>query len=114
MFPEECSILTDLNPVRPGIWRPLHEEKLTGRAVRISLHHHCPVGQMWEKDRRDVSVILNQVAFRDSQFGPERLLKISELDDATVNLQFQTHLILWDLYRAGPVWILRARGLFES
>src|ERR1044071_8575451 len=47
-----------LDPFRSGLRSALHEEKLTGRAVRIALHHHCAMRQMREQDVSDINVVL--------------------------------------------------------
>ena len=53
------------NPVGPRRRRALHEEELAGGAVRVALHHHRAIADVRQQDRRDVGVVLNQIALGD-------------------------------------------------
>ena len=61
------------DPVRPRRRRPLHEEEWTCHTVGIALHHHCAVADVWKQHGRYIRVVLEQRAFCDSTFRPERL-----------------------------------------
>ena len=69
-----------LDPRRPRRRRALHEERLAVGAVGIALHHHRAVGEVRQQHRRDVGVVLEQVALGDAERGPERLVEVGELD----------------------------------
>ena len=71
------------DPRRPRRRRALHEEERPGGAVRIPLHHHRAVADVRQQHRRDVGVVLNQVAFGDPELRPERLAQIREPDLAS-------------------------------
>src|SRR5437764_15295563 len=68
------------NPAGPRDWRALHEERGTGRAVRVALHHHRAVADVRQQHRRDVGVVLNEHPFRDAALGPEGLLQVRQAD----------------------------------
>ena len=71
-----------LDPLGPRRRRALHEERLAGGAVGIALHHHRPIDQVRQQHRRDVGVVLQQVALGEAELGPERLVEVGQLDFA--------------------------------
>src|SRR5581483_6809302 len=70
----------DLNPVGTRRRCPFHEEEVAAGAVRVPLHHHRAIADVRQQHRRDVGVVLQQVAFRQLQLGPEDLAKVAETD----------------------------------
>ena len=66
------------DPGGPRRRRALHEEERPGGAVRIPLHHHRAIADVRQQHRRDVGVVLNQVALGDAALGPERLAQVRE------------------------------------
>src|ERR1700741_2994393 len=89
---------TDLDPARPRRGSTLHEEEVTGGAVWITLHYHCPVLQVRKENRCNIDVILNQVSLSDSPFWPEQLVEVSELHHAIVYFDFEVLFALWEFY----------------
>ena len=45
---------TDLDPVWTRRWRTLHEEEVAAGAVRISFHHHGPIANVRQQNRRHI------------------------------------------------------------
>ena len=84
--------MAELDPFRPRRGRALHEEEVPGGAIGITLHNHCAVRQMRQQYRSDIGVILKQVAFGDSQLGPECLPEVGELYDLPFHFQFKAGL----------------------
>ena len=72
-LPDPCSIAQVSIHSGRGDGRALHEEELAVRAVRIALHHHRAVAEVRQQHGRHVRVVLEQVALRDPELGPERL-----------------------------------------
>src|SRR5262245_49667604 len=70
----------DFDPVGARRRRTFHEEELAGRAVRIALHHHRAIVDVREQYIRDIGVVLNEIAFRDAEGGPERLAQVRQPD----------------------------------
>ena len=58
-------------------------------AVRVPLHHHRAVADVRQQDRRDVGVVLDQVALGDAELGPEQLVEVGERDLAPLDLQLR-------------------------
>ena len=75
-LPEPCSMRAGADPVGPRRRRALHEEELAGGAVRVALHHHRAVADVRQQHRRDVGVVLDQIALGDAELGPERLARL--------------------------------------
>src|SRR4029450_11685252 len=90
---------------------PFHEEEIPCCAIRITLHHHWALLNVWEQYWRDVHVILKEVSFCDSQLGPEWLVEVCELNDAAGHINLKAVLVLWELYRRYP---LQGRHLTAS
>src|ERR1700752_154178 len=88
----------DVDPFWPRRWRALHKEKLGMSAVRISLHHHCPLRKVREQGRSHIDVILNQVPLGDAQLGPEQLVQVGQFDNTIPNFYVHRGLGLWELY----------------
>ena len=70
----------ELDPLRAGRGRALHEEELPRRAVRIPLHHHGAIGQVRDQPVRNVRVVLEEVALRVALLRPEDLVEVGEPD----------------------------------
>ncbi len=74
----------DRRPRRRGA---LHEKEFSVDSVGIALHHHGAILQMRQQPRRNVQVILQQVALRKPQPGEIHFLQIGELHRAAINGQ---------------------------
>ena len=106
-FPESCSMRQVRIQAGRGDGRPLHEEELAGGAVRVALHDHRAVADVRQQQRRDVGVVLDQVALRDAELRPEQLVEVREMHLSGVHRQ-----------RDGSGWrkrerhqvVLRAKG----
>ena len=75
----------DPDPLGARRGRPLHEEELAGRTVRVPLHDHRAIVHVWEQHCRDVGVVLKEVALRQPKLRPEDLPKVRQPDLAAVN-----------------------------
>ncbi len=81
--------VTDLNPRWTWRRRAFHEEELAGRAVWITLHHHCPILEVREQDVRDVEIVLNKLTLCDFRFQPEWFVEVGELNDLFFDLNVE-------------------------
>jgi hypothetical protein len=70
---------TCLEPRGMRLGYALHEEALPARPIGVALHHHRPLGEMWQEMRSHVGVALEQVALRDLFVLPEHLREVGEL-----------------------------------
>ena len=68
----------DLDPLGARLWGALHVEEVALRAVRVALHDHGPVDHVRQQPRRDVGVVLQQIALGDLQFFPEQLVQVRQ------------------------------------
>ena len=85
-LPEPCSIEHVRSQPRRVAGRALHVEELPGGPVGIPLHHLRAVAHVRDQERRDVGVVLEQVALRDAELGPERLAQVREGDVLAVRM----------------------------
>ena len=61
-----------------GVGARFMKKNGAGGAVRVALHHHRAVADVRQQHRRDVGVVLNQVALGDPALGPERLAQVRQ------------------------------------
>ena len=88
--------VADLDPVRPRAGRPLHEEELPRRPVRIAFHDHGAVTKMRQQHCRDVRVVLQQIALRQAELLPEDLAQVRQPDLTLVDNQRDVILVARD------------------
>ena len=77
----------ELDPLRTGRGRALHEEELPRRAVRVAFHHHRAIAQVRQQHAGDLRVVLEQVALGQAGLRPEDLAKVGQPDVFPVNGQ---------------------------
>src|SRR5262245_45741352 len=70
----------DLDPRRPWLRRALHEEEVARGPMRVPLHHHRAVADVRQQHGGDIGVVLEEIAFRQTELGPEDLAEIREPD----------------------------------
>src|SRR5205085_8395444 len=68
----------DVDPLRPRLRRAFHVEEIALRAVRVALHDHCALDDVREEVRRDVRVVLQEIALGDLQCFPEEFAQVGE------------------------------------
>ena len=61
--------------------------------MRVAFHDHRAVTQVRQEYRRDVGVILEQIAFGEAQLGPENLPEVGESDLLAIDAQDDVVLI---------------------
>ena len=74
------------DPLRHVRRRVLLEERLAVRPVWIPAHRERPVLEVWDEKATDFAVVVDQVALRDPQVGPEELVEVGKLHLALLDL----------------------------
>src|SRR5207237_3723498 len=97
----------DLDPRRAWRRSALHEEERAGGAVRIPLHHHRAVADVRQERAGDVGVVLEKIAFRDTEIGPENLSQVGEANFPALDDHDDVVLIARDLHWGGPFRLRR-------
>ena len=72
-FADSCSIEQVSIHSGRGVGARFMKKNSPCAPLRVALHHHRAVAQVRQQDRRDVGVVLDQVALGDAQLGPEGL-----------------------------------------
>ena len=69
---------TGLDPRRVRLGDALHEEAFPRRAVGVALHDHGAIAEVRQERRRDVGVVLEEIALRDPRVAPEQLVEVRQ------------------------------------
>ena len=72
--------VTGGNPWGFGIGGMFLEKEFAEGSIGVALHNHGAVTQVGQQYRRDIGVVLEEVAFGDFVFGPEGFLEIGQAD----------------------------------
>ena len=77
--------LASLHPLRVRFRNALLKKEISAGSVRITLHHHRAISEVRQQYRRNIRIILQQIALGDSLL-PEELLEIGQLKFAPSHL----------------------------
>src|SRR5260370_7796689 len=75
-------------PFGPRIGRALLEKELAVGPIGVSLHYHRAVEQMRQEERRNVGIILEEIALGNAVFRPKDLLQIGKCYAPAVYVDF--------------------------
>jgi hypothetical protein len=73
---------TAAQPRRAARRRTLHVEVIAADPIGIALEHHRAAGQIGHDERRDVRVVLEQIALGETALGKKRLVEVGQRYDA--------------------------------
>ncbi len=71
-----------LDPRRHSLRRLFLEERRAGDSFAPALHRERPVPEVRDEHRRDLCVVVEEVALRNALVGPEHTIRAGETDDA--------------------------------
>lgn len=74
-----------VEPVRVRVGHALLVEEVALDAVRVALHLHGPARDVVERVRREVDVVVDEVAFRQPRLGKEDLVRVRDGDVAAAD-----------------------------
>src|ERR1043166_7594701 len=88
--------LAYVDPFRSWGRGPLLEKEFSRGAVWVAFHDHRAVLQVRQQYRGNITIVLQEIALRDFELGPEQLPQIRKLHRLTGNHRLKIIHIAWN------------------